>query len=176
MTRIGLGRDLHCLAAGRRFLLGGVEIPFEKGELGHSDGDVLAHAVTDALLGAAGLGDIGELYPPQDPAWKDADSLLLLKSAWGKVRNGGWRLVNLDCTVICERPRILPHRERICRSLAQALEADPGQVFVKGKTNEGLGPLGAGEAVEALVVCLIEKAEGCPAGNVFNSVAHIKYN
>ena len=159
MQRIGLGRDMHRLAAGRRFLLGGVEIPFEKGELGHSDGDVLAHAVTDALLGAAGLGDIGELYPPQEPAWKNADSILLLKSAWNRVRNDGWHLVNLDCTITCEAPRILPHREHICRSLAQALEADPGQVFVKGKTNEGLGHLGAGEAVEALVVCLIEKRE-----------------
>jgi len=159
MQRIGMGKDLHRLAAGRRFLLGGVEIPFEKGEAGHSDGDVLAHAVIDALLGAAGLGDIGELYPPQDPAWKDADSLLLLKNAWDKVRNEGWRLVNLDCTVTCERPKILPHRERICRSLAQTLEADPGQIFVKGKTNESLGPLGAGEAVEALAVCLIEKED-----------------
>jgi len=159
MTRIGLGRDLHCLAAGRRFLLGGVEIPFEKGELGHSDGDVLAHAVTDALLGAAGLGDIGELFPPCEPAWKDADSILLLKSAWNLVRNEGWRLVNLDCTVTCEAPRLLPYRENIRRSLARALEAEPGQVFVKGKTNEGLGPLGAGQAVEALVVCLIEKGD-----------------
>jgi len=157
MTRVGVGRDLHRLAAGRRFLLGGVEIPFEKGELGHSDGDVLAHAVTDALLGAAGLGDIGELYPPHDPAWKDSDSLLLLKNAWKKVWNEGWRLVNLDCIVTCENPRILPCRESICRSLAHALEVDRAQVFVKGKTNEGLGPLGTGEAVEALVVCLIER-------------------
>ena len=158
MTRIGQGRDLHQLVAGRRFLLGGVEIPFEKGELGHSDGDVLAHAVTDALLGAAGLGDIGELYPPHEAAWKDADSLLLLKNAWERVRGEGWHLVNLDCTVICEKPKILPHRECICRSLAQALGAEVGQVFVKGKTNEGIGPLGTGEAVEALAVCLIEKA------------------
>ena len=157
MTRIGLGRDLHRLVPGRKFLLGGVEIPFEKGELGHSDADVLAHAVTDALLGAAGLGDIGELYPPEDPAWKDADSLMLLKGAWNLVRQQGWRLVNLDCTVTCERPKLLPHREKIRQSLAEALEADPGAIFVKGKTNEGLGPLGTGEAVEALAVCLIEK-------------------
>jgi len=157
MIRAGLGKDLHRLEAGRRFLLGGVEIPFEKGELGHSDGDVLAHAVTDALLGAAGLGDIGELFPSGDPAWKDADSLELLKSAWARVKAQGRRLVNLDCVVTCERPKILPHRERICRSLAQALEAEPGSVFVKGKTNEGLGPLGTGEAAEALAVCLLEK-------------------
>jgi len=157
MIRVGLGKDLHRLAAGRRFILGGVELPFEKGELGHSDGDSLAHAITDALLGAAGLGDIGELYPDSDPAWKDADSLLLLKSAWDRVRKAGWRLVNLDCVVTCERPKILSYRDSICRSLAQVLEVEPGQVFVKGKTNEGLGPLGSGEAVEALAVCLIEK-------------------
>ena len=157
MIRIGIGKDIHRLVEGRRFLLGGVKIPFEKGELGHSDGDVLAHAITDALLGAAGLGDIGELYPPADPAWKDADSLELLKNAWDKVMAHGWRLVNLDCTVSCEMPKILPHRESIRRSLAQSLNADPGQIFVKGKTNEGLGPIGTGEAVEALAVCLIEK-------------------
>ena len=159
MIRIGLGRDLHRLAAGRRFLLGGVEIPFEKGELGHSDGDVLAHAVIDALLGAAGLGDIGELYPPEESAWKDADSLELLKGAWRRARDHGWRLTNLDCTVICEKPKILPYRDAIRRSLAQALEADPGTIFVKGKTNEGLGPIGAGEAVEAMAICLLEKEE-----------------
>ena len=157
MIRIGLGRDLHRLEAGRRFLLGGVEIPFEKGEAGHSDGDVLAHAVCDALLGAAALGDIGELYPNSDPAWKDADSIKLLKDAWFRVKAKGWRLVNLDCVVSCEAPKILPHRESICSSLAKALEVEPGRVFVKGKTNEGLGPLGTGEAVEALAVCLLEK-------------------
>ena len=157
MIRVGLGRDIHRLAAGIRFLLGGVEIPCEKGELGHSDGDVLTHAVIDALLGAAGLGDIGELFPPTEAAWKDADSLELLKNAWARVRDKGWRLLNLDCTVVCEMPKILPHRDSICRSLAQAMEADTGSIFVKGKTNEGLGPLGTGEAVEALVVCLLEK-------------------
>lgn len=157
MTRIGLGKDFHRLEAGRRFLLGGVEIPFEKGETGHSDGDALAHAVCDAILGAAGLGDIGELYPDSDPAWKDADSMELLKSAWRRVKARGWKLVNLDCTVCCEMPKILPHRENIRSSLAKALDAGPEQVFVKGKTNEGLGPVGAGEAVEALAVCLLER-------------------
>ena len=157
MYRVGLGRDLHRLAEGRKFLLGGAEIPFEKGELGHSDGDVLAHAVIDALLGAAGLGDIGELFPPEDPAWKDSDSIKLLERAWERVRNGGWRLINLDCTVICEKPKLLPHRDKICRRLAEALEASPEAVFVKGKTNEGLGPLGTGEAVEAMAVCLLDK-------------------
>ena len=154
--RIGIGKDIHRLTEGRRFLLGGVEIPSEKGEEGHSDGDVLAHAVCDALLGASGLGDIGELYPSGDPAWKGADSLELLKDAWRLVKADGWRLLNLDCTVSCETPKILPHRESIRHSLADALEVDSGVVFVKGKTNEGLGPVGSGEAVEALAVCLIE--------------------
>jgi 2-C-methyl-D-erythritol 4-phosphate cytidylyltransferase/2-C-methyl-D-erythritol 2,4-cyclodiphosphate synthase len=155
--RIGIGKDIHRLTEGRRFLLGGVEIPSKKGEEGHSDGDVLAHAVCDALLGAAGLGDIGELYPPGDPAWKDADSLELLKGAWRLVKADGWRLVNLDCTVSCETPKILPHRESIRQSLAGALDVDTDVVFVKGKTNEGLGPVGSGEAVEALAICLIAK-------------------
>ena len=160
MTRIGLGKDLHRLAAGRRFLLGGVEIPFEKGELGHSDGDVLAHAIIDALLGAAALGDIGERYPPDSPAWKDADSIELLKDVWDAVQNEGWSLVNLDCTVTCDRPKILPYRESIRVSLARALGVESGSVFIKGKTNEGLGDTGAGEAVEALAVCLLSKSNG----------------
>ena len=157
MLRIGIGKDIHRLETGRRFLLGGVEIPFEKGEAGHSDGDVLAHAVIDAILGAAGLGDIGELYPSEDPEWKDANSLELLKGAWHRVKAQGWRLVNLDCTVTCEKPKFLPFREDIRRSLSRALEADPQVIFVKGKTNEGLGPLGKSEAVEALAACLLEK-------------------
>ncbi|MDR0497022.1 MAG: 2-C-methyl-D-erythritol 2,4-cyclodiphosphate synthase [Treponema sp.] len=159
MIKVGLGRDLHRLVPGRKFLLGGVEIPFEKGEAGHSDGDFLAHAACDAILGAAGLGDIGELYPPDDAIWKDADSLDLLKSTWQRVKAQGWRLINLDCVVSCEMPKILPHRESIRSSLAKALEAGPDAVFVKGKTYEGLGPIGTGEAVEALAVCLLEKVE-----------------
>ena len=136
-------------------MLGGVEIPFEKGEIGHSDGDVLSHAVIDAILGAAALGDIGELFPPDDPAYEGADSLELLKRAWGRVKTEGWRLANLDCVISCEKPRLLPYREAIRRSLALALEANPGQIFIKGKTGEGLGPIGTGEAVEALAVCLL---------------------
>jgi 2-C-methyl-D-erythritol 2,4-cyclodiphosphate synthase len=164
MIRVGLGWDLHCLVSGRRFLLGGVEIPAEKGEQGHSDGDVLAHAVTDALLGAVALGDIGELYPPQDPAWKDADSLVLLRSAYRKVLEAGWRLVNLDCVVICEKPRILPYRAAIRASLAGALDVDAGSVFVKGKIAEGQGPAGKGMTVEALVTALLERTGEPPNG------------
>jgi 2-C-methyl-D-erythritol 2,4-cyclodiphosphate synthase len=157
MLKIGLGRDLHRLVPGRRFLLGGVAIPAERGEEGHSDADVLAHAIIDALLGAAGLGDIGELFPPTDPRWKDADSLILLTIAFNYVKNAGFRLVNLDCTVVCEHPKILPHRERIRASLAAVLETPLDAVMVKGKTNEGLGDIGRGNAVEALAVCLLER-------------------
>ncbi|GAB1482130.1 2-C-methyl-D-erythritol 2,4-cyclodiphosphate synthase [Treponema sp.] len=155
--RIGLGRDFHRLVAGRRFLLAGVEIPSEKGELGHSDADVLAHAVTDALLGAAGLGDIGSFFPPDDPAWKDADSLELLKRAFQPVQEAGWQLVNLDCVVICEKPKIMPYRDAIRQALAQALDVEMEAIFVKGKTNEGLDSIGAGLAVDASAVCLLER-------------------
>jgi 2-C-methyl-D-erythritol 2,4-cyclodiphosphate synthase/2-C-methyl-D-erythritol 4-phosphate cytidylyltransferase/2-C-methyl-D-erythritol 2,4-cyclodiphosphate synthase len=155
--RIGLGRDLHRLVEGRRFLLGGVELPSELGELGHSDGDVLAHAVTDAVLGAAGLGDIGALFPPGDATWKDADSMDLLRRAYALVRGAGWRLVNLDCVVTCERPKVLPHREAIRASLAAALEVDASAVFVKGKTNEKVDAIGGGLAVDATAVCLLER-------------------
>jgi len=157
MLRIGLGRDLHRLVKGRRFLLGGVELPARRGELGHSDGDVLAHAVCDALLGAAALGDIGLLFPPSDKAWKDADSMTLLRSVFAMVKQAGWALVNLDCVVSGEEPKIAPFRDRIRESLAQALEASIDQVFVKGKTGEGLGAIGKGKAVEAIAVCLLTK-------------------
>jgi 2-C-methyl-D-erythritol 2,4-cyclodiphosphate synthase len=159
VIRAGLGRDLHRLVPGRPFLLGGVRLPSDRGELGHSDGDVLAHAVIDALLGAAGLGDIGERFPPADPAWKDADSMALLKDAFQAVKAAHWRVLNLDCVVVCESPRILPYRDAVRAALAAALELPAGAVSVKGKTNEGLGPLGAGLAVEALAICLLEKAE-----------------
>jgi 2-C-methyl-D-erythritol 2,4-cyclodiphosphate synthase len=158
MVRIGLGRDLHRLIKGRRFLLGGVELPAKRGELGHSDGDVLAHAVSDAILGASALGDIGSLFPPSDPKWKDADSMTLLRSVFDMAKQAGWTLVNLDCVVSCEEPKVLPFRDRIRQSLAQALEVSIDKVFVKGKTGEGLGSVGKGRAVEALAMCLLEKA------------------
>jgi 2-C-methyl-D-erythritol 2,4-cyclodiphosphate synthase/2-C-methyl-D-erythritol 4-phosphate cytidylyltransferase/2-C-methyl-D-erythritol 2,4-cyclodiphosphate synthase len=157
MLRIGLGRDLHRLVEGRRFVLGGVEIPFEKGELGHSDGDVLIHAVIDALLGASGSGDIGALFPPADTAWKDTSSLELLTIVWEKLRGEGWAIVNIDCVVSCERPAILPYRDKIRETLGCVLGTGPAPIFLKGKTGEGLGAIGRGEAVEALAVCLLEK-------------------
>jgi 2-C-methyl-D-erythritol 2,4-cyclodiphosphate synthase len=159
MFRVGLGKDMHRLVQGRPFLLGGIGIPFEKGEDGHSDGDVLIHAVIDSLLGAGGLGDIGELFPSRDPKWKDADSRELLSISWELVKKAGWRIVNLDCVVTCENPKILPHRETIRKSLARILGISFEAVFVKGKTGEALGPLGNGEAVEALAICLLEEAQ-----------------
>ena len=157
MLSIGLGRDLHRLKRGRRFVLGGIEIPFDKGELGHSDGDVLTHAVIDALLGAAALGDIGELFPPADRRWKDCLSLEMLGIVRDKVYGLGWTIVNIDSVISCERPKILPYRENIRASLAQALGIPAGRIFVKSKTGEGIGNIGRGRAVEALAVCLLER-------------------
>ena len=157
MIRTGIGYDLHRLKKGRRFLMGGVEIPSSKGELGHSDGDALAHAVCDAILGASGLGDIGELYPPSDPAWKNSDSMKLLRNAFLLVKNSGWQIVNIDCVVVCEKPKILPFRDVIRNSLARVLEVSTDKIFIKGKTAEGLGSVGKGKAVEVLAVCLLEK-------------------
>ena len=159
MIRTGLGYDIHRLKRGRRFLLAGVEIPASKGEDGHSDGDVLAHAVCDAILGASSLGDIGELFPPSDPAWKDADSMKLLRNVFTLVKQAGWQVVNLDCVVICEKPKVLPFRNRLRDSLSAALEVSADSVFVKGKTAEGLGPVGKGKAVEVFAQCLLEKNE-----------------
>ena len=157
MVRIGLGRDLHRLVEGRPFILAGVQLPFLKGETGNSDGDVLAHAVIDALLGAVAMGDIGEFFPPEESAWKDADSMELLRQVWARLKAAGWRLQNLDCCVLCEAPKILPYREQIRTALAAALETDIEAVFVKAKTGEGLGPIGEGLAVEAESVCLLTK-------------------
>ena len=157
MIRTGLGYDFHRLKKGRKFILGGIVIPFEKGELGHSDGDVLAHAVMDAVLGACALGDIGEFFPPSDPVWKDADSMQLLQKIYANVREKGWRLVNLDCVIICENPKVLPYRNVIRNSLAKALETKPENIFLKGKTTEGLSPTGKGKAVEVFAQCLMKK-------------------
>jgi 2-C-methyl-D-erythritol 2,4-cyclodiphosphate synthase/2-C-methyl-D-erythritol 4-phosphate cytidylyltransferase/2-C-methyl-D-erythritol 2,4-cyclodiphosphate synthase len=153
--RVGLGRDLHRLVEGRRFLLAGLELPSEKGEDGWSDGDVLAHAVADSLLGSLALGDIGEFFPPLEPRYQNADSMKLLAEVWKKIKDAGWKLANLDCVVICEKPKLLPYREKIRAALAEVLEADIGDIFVKGKTAEGLGDIGKGNALEAEAVCLL---------------------
>lgn len=155
--RTGLGYDLHRLQEGRTLVLGGVVIPFHKGEAGHSDGDVLLHAITDSLLGAAARSDIGELFPPSDPQWKGADSRQLLQAAWKLVTEAGWKLVNLDCVVAIQEPKLLPHREAIRKSISSILQVDVEQVFIKAKTGEKLGPVGNGEAVEAWATCLLTR-------------------
>ena len=157
MIRVGLGYDLHRLVEGRRLILGGVVFDFEKGEDGHSDGDVLLHAVTDALLGAAGLGDIGSYFPPEDAKWKDADSAELLRAVWKDVQAAGWSLVNLDCVIKLERPKFLPKRRNVILSIARILGVEENQIFVKAKTGEKLPPVGTSEAVEAQAVCLLER-------------------
>jgi 2-C-methyl-D-erythritol 2,4-cyclodiphosphate synthase len=155
MIRIGLGYDLHRLTEGRELVLGGVTIPYEKGEDGHSDGDVLLHAITDALLGAAGLSDIGELFPPSDEKWKGADSRELLKHSWNLVKEKGYKLGNLDCVIAIEKPKLLPFRKEIISSIANVLEVDESQVFVKAKTGEKLGEIGNGLAVAVWATCLL---------------------
>ena len=155
MIRIGIGYDLHRLKKGRRFLLGGAEIPFNKGEEGHSDGDVLAHAVCDALLGAAGLGDIGELFPASDSRYKNADSMEILRTVFSCVKQAGFKIINIDCVIILEKPKVLDYRDVIRKSLAETLEIPVDCVFIKGKTAEGLGLVGKGKAVEAQAVCLL---------------------
>ncbi len=157
MIRVGLGYDLHRLVTGRALVLGGITIPFERGEDGHSDGDVLLHAITDALLGAAGLGDIGEFFPPSDPRWKGADSRKLLESAWTAAREKGWRLENLDAVIALQAPKFLPWRERVRESISAILSAETDRIFVKAKTGEGLGPVGEGDAVEVWAVCLLTR-------------------
>ncbi len=156
--RVGEGWDVHRLGPGRRLVLGGVEIPSELGEEGWSDGDVLLHAVIDALLGSAALGDIGLHFPPGAPEWKDADSRELTRRARGLVLRAGWRPVNLDCTVVLERPKLAPFRDAIRTSLAELLDMDAEAVSFKAKTMEGLGPVGEGRAVEARVVLLAVRA------------------
>lgn len=158
--RIGLGWDRHRLVAGRRCVLGGVEFPGEpRGPLGHSDGDAAVHAVIDALLGAAGLGDIGVLFPDTDPAWRDADSLALLAETVGRVAAAGWRVVNVDLVLVCERPRVAPRRGEMRRRLGAVLGLDPADVSVKATRGEGLGPEGRGECVTAQAVALLERRE-----------------
>ena len=158
MIRVGYGYDVHRLAEDRKCIIGGVEIPFEKGLLGHSDADVLLHAITDALLGAAALGDIGSHFPDTDDRWKGADSWLLLQEAGRLMRQAGWQVENIDSTVVAQRPRLAPYIPQMRARIAAALGLAPVQVSVKGKTEEGLGFTGAGEGIAAHAVCLITKA------------------
>ena len=159
MIRVGLGYDLHRLVAGRKLIIGGVEFDFNRGEDGHSDGDVLLHAITDSVLGASGLGDIGSYFPPEDSKWKDADSEKLLQAVMQDVRKAGWKIENIDCVVKLEKPKFLPKRQEVIDSIAKILEIESDRVFVKAKTGEKLPPVGTGDAIEAYVVCLLNKAD-----------------
>lgn len=154
--RVGQGWDLHRLLAGRPLMLGGVAIPSELGELGHSDGDVLFHAIVDAMLGAVGAGDIGRHFPPSDPRWKDAPSRVFAERAAAILAESGWRVVNVDSTVVLERPRLAPHIDAIRASVAGALGLPADAVSVKAKTHEGVDAAGRLEAIEAQAVVLVE--------------------
>ena len=155
--RVGEGWDTHALVEGRPLMLGGVHVPYEKGLLGHSDADVLLHAITDALLGAAGLGDIGQHFPDTDATYKGANSVKLLKIAYDHVKQLGWHLGNVDCTIVAQAPKLAPHRSDIRSSIAKALGVAESQVNVKAKTAEKMGPVGEGLSMEARAVVLIHK-------------------
>jgi 2-C-methyl-D-erythritol 4-phosphate cytidylyltransferase/2-C-methyl-D-erythritol 2,4-cyclodiphosphate synthase len=155
--RIGNGYDLHRLVAGRPLILGGVTIPFDKGLQGHSDADAVCHAVTDAILGAANAGDIGRHFPDTDPAWKDADSIELLRRAGEVVVESGFSIVNIDVVVIAQKPKLVPHVAAMTANLAAALAVDAGQISIKGKTNEGVDSMGAGESIAVHAVALLSR-------------------
>jgi 2-C-methyl-D-erythritol 2,4-cyclodiphosphate synthase len=154
--RIGFGYDSHRLATGRRLVLGGKEIPHEKGLQGHSDADVLIHAVCDAILGATGLGDIGRQFPDTDPSYRDISSLILLDRVRALAAASGYQVSNVDSTIVLEKPKLAPHLPAMAENMAGVLRISPGQVNVKAKTNEGMGLVGAGEGAAAFAVALVE--------------------
>jgi len=156
MTRSGIGYDLHRLAPGRKLIIGGVEVPFDKGPVGHSDGDVLAHALCDALLGAAGLGDIGTHFPDSDPQWKGVSSLLFLEQTRKFLDAKHFNIIHLDAIVILERPKLGPHFPAMRQALALSLGVSPDQISLKAKTNEGTGEIGRGEAIAAHTIATLE--------------------
>ena len=158
-ARSGIGYDSHRLAEGRRLVLGGVDIEADRGLAGHSDADVLTHAVIDALLGAAGLGDIGQHYPDGDERWRDADSVALLEEVAGFLEGHGWTVLHLDATLICETPKLGPHRDAMRARLAEAVGLVPLEVNVKFTTNEGMGFVGRGEGIAALAVATVERSD-----------------
>lgn len=162
--RIGCGYDVHRLIEGRRLILGGVEIPYERGLLGHSDADVLLHAISDALLGAAALGDIGKHFPDSDPAYEGADSLELLRRIAGLLTEKGYEIVNVDATVLLERPKLRPYIDRMRERISAALEIPVSGVSVKASTEEGLGFTGREEGIAAQAVALIEERKGAERG------------
>ena len=154
--RIGYGYDIHGLVENRRLILGGVPIPFEKGLLGHSDADVLCHAISDALLGAAAIGDIGMLFPDTDPQYKNADSLKLMKQAAQKVKEAGYQISNIDVTIIAERPKLVPYRKKMIENIALNLNLQTSQVSVKATTHESFDATGSGEAIAAHAIVLLQ--------------------
>ena len=156
MTRTGIGYDLHRLAAGRKLMIGGVEVPFDKGSVGHSDGDVLSHALCDALLGAGSLGDIGTHFPDTDPRWKGASSLLFLEHTRKLLDDRKLRIAHVDAVVVCERPKLGPHFPAMRAALAKSLGIAPEQINLKAKTNEGTGEVGRGEAIVAHAIATVE--------------------
>ncbi len=157
MSRCGIGYDLHRLVPGRKLILGGVEVPFDKGPAGHSDGDVLAHAICDALFGAAGLGDIGTHFPDTDARWKDAASLRFLEHARTLLDAHAFRVVHIDATVIAERPKLVPHFPAMRQALAAALRIEIGFINLKAKTNEGVDAVGRGEAIAAQAIATLDE-------------------
>ncbi len=156
MTRSGIGYDLHRLAEGRKLILGGIEVPFEKGPVGHSDGDALAHAICDALLGAAGLGDIGTHFPDTDPKWKGASSLVFLETIRKLLDQRRLRIAHIDAIVIAERPKLGPHFPAMREALGKALGVEPARINLKAKTHEGVGEIGRGEALAAQAIATLE--------------------
>jgi 2-C-methyl-D-erythritol 2,4-cyclodiphosphate synthase len=155
--RIGIGFDIHRLISGRDLILGGVKLPSAKGLAGHSDSDVLLHALADALLGAAGAGDLGTFFPDTDPRWKNSPSRIFVKKALALAARGGWSVANVDLVVVAEAPRLGPHRQAVVRSVARLLSVPPGRVNLKAKTMEGLGDIGKGKAIASYAVALLEK-------------------
>lgn len=158
MFRIGLGHDTHRLGPGDGLVIGGITIPHDCAAIGHSDADVLLHAITDAILGAAALGDIGEMFPDTDPANKGRDSADMLRRAAARVAEAGWRIVNLDCVILAQRPKILPHRPAMRRRIAEILGVEESAVWLKAKTGESVGPIGEELAIGAECVVLLERA------------------
>ena len=159
MIRVGYGYDVHRLVEGRKLILGGVDIPFEKGLLGHSDADVLLHAITDALFGAAALGDIGSHFPDTDPRYKGADSLKLLEACGKELREQGWRISNIDSTIVAQRPKLLPYMEEMTRNVARGLGVEPSRVNVKATTTERMGFEGEGLGISAQAVVAVYRVQ-----------------
>lgn len=155
--RIGYGEDIHRLVPDRKLILGGVEIPFDQGLLGHSDADCLLHAIADALLGACALGDIGDHFPVDDPQWGNADSKKILSESYSLVKKKGYQIANLDASVLAEKPRLSPYRLAMRESIARVLELELNQVSVKLMTNEGLDAIGEGKAIRSTCICLLER-------------------